>query len=90
MIEFTASDVMRIQSIMSVVFYVPLDQETSDFAHLRGQRVKVTWRGRTEEVAVRAIERFAHCPPYKKGEEVGLVVNDYENPFILPPRGGQA
>jgi hypothetical protein len=51
------------------VFVVALDRDTSDFAHLLNRTVLVD--GRLVEVS--GVERFAHSPPWRKGESIGLL-----------------
>lgn len=47
--------------------------ETRDFSELIGHRVILDGR----PARVKAVERFAHGPPWRKGEPIGLLV-DFE------------
>jgi hypothetical protein len=53
-----------------------LDRETSDFAHLIGNEVIIapTHDGSERTYKVVAVERFAHMPPWRAGENIGLMV----------------
>ena len=49
---------------------VSLDRDTQDFSHLLRRPVTIDGR---PYVCLR-VNRFAHAPPWRKGEHVGLVV----------------
>ena len=70
--EFKSEDQFEVQG--KTVFSVALDRETSDFGHLRNRIVFIDGR----EYRCVAIERFTHMPPWRKGEKIGLMVEDPE------------
>jgi len=49
---------------------VRLDRETADFSHLLRHQVRID--GRCYRCLL--VNRFAHVPPYRVGEHVGLIV----------------
>ena len=49
---------------------VELNRTTPDFAHLLGQEALIDGT----LYRCRGVERFAHCPPWHKGEKVSLLV----------------
>jgi hypothetical protein len=67
--QFEAIDWYTIKGVGQMAA-VALDRDTSDFAHLVGKEVLI------DGVAyrVRAVERFAHCSPWRAGEQIALAV----------------
>lgn len=53
-------------------FAVANPHECHDFSHLIGQKVKID----DAYFIVRGVERLAHTPPWKKGENIGLLVDE--------------
>lgn len=53
------------------VFVVANDRECYDFAHLLNQEVMIDGT----VYLCRGVERFAHLPPWRKGEKIGLLVS---------------
>lgn len=53
------------------VFAVENPIECNDFKWIIGQKVIID----TEEFTVIRVERFAHMPPFRKGERIGLMVD---------------
>lgn len=53
------------------VYPCALDRDTTDFAHLMGRDVVIERAG---VVRCSRIERFTHCPPWREGEKIGVVV----------------
>jgi len=53
-----------------------LDRDTKDFAHLIGEKVLITSTPdeRSGLYHVHGVERFAHSPPWYRGEKIGLWV----------------
>ncbi len=62
--KFTISD-------RGILFIVELDRECEDFDFLLNEQVKIDGIIKT----VKAVEKFAHMPPWRKGEKVGLLVS---------------
>lgn len=60
------------------IFYaVKLDRETEDFAHLKNQTVRLYTKDRgVIEATCTGIEKFMHMPPWRKGEQVGLLIDE--------------
>ena len=51
-------------------YVTTLDRDTDDFAHLIGAEVIINGA----LVTVVGVERFAHSPPWRRGEDIGLMV----------------
>ena len=69
MAEFNAAGWFEIKGV-GWEAAVRLDRDTHDFSHLLQQRVTIDGRS---YVCIR-VNRFAHAPPWRKGEHIGLVV----------------
>jgi hypothetical protein len=69
MTEFNAASWFEIKGI-GWEAAVTLDRDTEDFSHLLQGRVTIDGR---PYVCVR-VNRFAHAPPWRRGEHIGLVV----------------
>ena len=57
-----------------VHYIVSNPRECWDFSHIVGKLARVNGH----EVRVYGVERNSHCPPWYKGEKIGLVV-DYDS-----------
>lgn len=53
------------------VYACALDRTCEGFSHLIGQTVII--QGVGPRVCL-GVERFAHCPPWREGEKVGILV----------------
>ena len=62
--RFTISD-------RGMIFIVELDRECENFDFLLNEQVKIDGIMKT----VTGVERFAHMPPWRKGEKIGLLVS---------------
>ena len=51
---------------------VSLDRETEDFSHIIDQEIIIDG----EIYTGKAVERFAHCPPWHADEKIGILVNE--------------
>jgi translation elongation factor EF-Tu-like GTPase len=80
-VEFAAEDYVEIKG-RGTIYTGRLDRETHDFAHLLGKKVLIN--GVESEVI--GIERYAHMPPFRKGEAIGLFVKGPVDAKILPPK----
>lgn len=67
----------RLSARSASVADVYLDRDTDDFGHLLNHRV--TLDGHSGFIC-RGVERFAHMPPWRRGELVGLLILDSEDP----------
>jgi len=54
-----------------LVFCVKNPKKCDDFKHLRDQEVSIDGK----IYIVKGVEFFAHCAPWKRGENIGLLVN---------------
>jgi hypothetical protein len=68
MLKFKAIEMIR--NRLGVTFIVENPEECDDFLHIVGKVVEVD----DERFEVLNVERFAHSPPWHKGEKIGLLV----------------
>jgi hypothetical protein len=69
MISFSSLDRHAVQGRGDVLI-VSLDRDTADFSHLLGHDVQIDGK----VVRVVGVERFAHSPPWRAGEHIGLLI----------------
>lgn len=69
MIEYESLNKFTISN-RGTIFIVELDRECENFDFLLDEQVKID--GVTKRVT--AVEKFAHMPPWRKGEKIGLLV----------------
>ena len=69
---FKALEFFRVPTRGLVVYVVENDRECSDFTHLLHKQVEIDGAIKY----VHGVERFAHAPPWKKGERIGVAVED--------------
>jgi len=55
-----------------IVYIVENPHDCDDFQHLIGANVLVN----NFQYVVVAVERFLHCPPWRMGERIGLLVKE--------------
>ena len=67
--NFVASEWTKIKGRGRLAIVV-LDRDTADFSHLVNQEVEID--GKSYRCI--GVERFAHMPPWRQGESVGLLV----------------
>ena len=67
--SFTSLDRSKVRGVGSLVM-VELDRPTSDFSHLIGKKIVID--GRMETCF--AVEGLHHPAPFKRGEQVSLVI----------------
>jgi hypothetical protein len=72
MFEFSADDKFWVHSRQKWAYPVINPEACFDelFSHLIGRKVKLNG----QEVKVVAVDRFAHLPPFLKGESISLLV----------------
>ena len=58
-----------------LVFVTKLDRETKDFSHIIGQEVVID----NDIYVGKGVERYAHCPPWRRGESIAISV--YNTPL---------
>jgi hypothetical protein len=67
-LKFKAIEMIRNRN--GVTFIVDNPRECNDFLHIVGKVVEIDG----ERFEVLNVERFAHSPPWRKGEKIGLLV----------------
>lgn len=77
MIEFSEAESFYIRG-RGQVFSVLLDQETYDFSHLIGQKVRINGN----QYTCTGVDHFAHTPPWRLGERIGILVKSKETPNL--------
>ena len=68
MLNFSAIGWYKVSD--GLVTSVFLDRDCDDFDWLKGQRISLDG----VDCRVAAVEFFAHSPPWRKGERIGLLV----------------
>ena len=65
---------LRVVDYIQGVYVVQNPVECTDFSHLLGESVIIN----RELRKVAKIERFAHCPPWREGELIGVLLEPKE------------
>lgn len=68
---FKAIDEFFLKARNGRIFVVELDRDTRDFEHLMNKEVEIDGN----RYIVRGVERYAHCPPWRAGEHIGLLTD---------------
>ena len=74
-LKFTADDVFKSDSGIGYYFteyIVENPSECNDFLHLINKVVEIDRNNYT----IIGVNRFSHCPPWHKGEKIGLLVRE--------------